>query len=112
MQMEHSVAGLEKNEIFVDDEEIRMEIEGGSILIGEMEELYDQEPYKDGTYTDDKNIVIHLKSFIDNMAITDNMAQNIKRTRREKEGEDDMFTQRMHRFHGILFNRLRGKIKK
>lgn len=112
MKFEHSIQGLQKNEIFVDSDEIRMVVEGGSILIGDMEELYNQDPYTDGTYTDENNIVIHLKTFIDSMAVTDNMARNIKRAPRTKKEKTDIFTQRMHRFHGILFNRLRGNIRK
>jgi hypothetical protein len=111
MQANHSVAGLEKNEVFVEDGEIRLEVDGGSIIIGTMEELRAQEPYEDGTYTDEKGVVIPLEMFINNMAITDNMKKNIKRARREKDDED-VFTERMAKFHGILFNRLRGEIKK
>ena len=92
--------------------EIRLATHGGTIKIGDLEALHELEIYEDGTYTTDKGIVIHLESYIDEMAITDTMAQNIKRTRPRKEEPDDFFSKRMHRFYGILFNRLRGNVKK
>ena len=110
---DYSTAGLEKYEITVNDEgEIRLVIEGGKIKIGDLETLYELEPYNDGTYTTENGIVIHLESYIDEMAITDTMAQNIKRSRASKDDPEAILTQRMHRFHGILYNRLRGNIKK
>jgi len=113
MTTEHSTTGLEKHEILVNNEgEIRLVTHGGTIKIGDLEALYELEPYADGTYTTDKGIVIHLESYIDELAITDTMAQNIKRTRPQKEEPDDLLTSRMHRFHGILYNRLRGNVKK
>ena len=113
MYTEHSTAGLEKHEILVDDEgEIRLVDYGGTIKIGELQTLYELEPYKDGTFTTENGVVIHLESYIDAMAITDTMAENIKCSRTTKEDSDDLLTPRMHRFHGILYNRLRGNIKK
>jgi hypothetical protein len=110
---EYKYRGLTLNEVFVDNGEIRLVVDGGSIKIGDMEELYSQKPYRDGTYTDENGIVIHLESFIDEyIAITDTMAKNIKRAKASKQSDDAIFTERLHRFHGILFNRLRGEIKK
>jgi len=113
MNAEHSTTGLEKHEILVNDEgEIRLVDQGGTIKIGDLGALYELEPYSDGTYTTENGVVIHLESYIDAMAITDTMAENIKCSRMRKENPDDLLTQRMHRFHGILYNRLRGNIKK
>ena len=113
MYNEYPVTGLKKHEITVNDKrEIRLAARGRTIKIGDLEALYKLGLYEDGTYTTDKGIVIHLEGFIDEMAITDTMAQNIKRTRPEKEDPDNLLNKRMHRFHGILYNRLRGDIKK
>lgn len=110
---EYPTTGLEKHEITVtDDGEIRLADQAGTIKIGDIELLYELEPYKDGTFTTENGIVIHLESYIDEMAITDTMAGNIKRSRPTKSEQDAIFTQRMHRFHGILYNRLRSNIKK
>jgi hypothetical protein len=110
MSANHNTDGLARHDIFIEDDTIRLSISTGSIAIGEVDDLFAFKPYSGGTFCTQNGVEIDLEEFIDHMAVSSKMAEVLKCAPKEKAGRYDLFTQRMHIFHGVLFNELHGNI--
>lgn len=97
--------------MFVDAENIRLMITGGSIVIGELSSLYALEPYQNGAYETENGFVIDIEQFIDSMIVSEDSMQSIKRAPKNNVSVDEGVSQRLHRFHTVLLKRLRGELR-
>jgi hypothetical protein len=107
--MNHSARGQALNAISVTDGTIQMLYNGSEVEIGPLSDLTDV--YGE-TYECDSGLEIDVERLVDNMAITDNQADNIVHSTTERASSTSLFSERMNHFRGLVDNQLKGDIRR
>lgn len=99
------------NHIGVDDDGVIWVTDNTGVeQVGSISNLFSLPPYHNGVIETHNGLCIPIREFIGTMSVSQTTTFNMMNASEEPKHPEHVLTERMHYFHGALFNQLRGNL--